>query len=217
MRKRRVLAAAVGLVVFGVGVAVGGLVVWAGNGAEVQPVEPPVVAPTTVPVPVSGWVDDSEGQYPRAVLHDPTYPLYHAALTVFCILDAGQPAVLDVTFEAPVIPYEDVGSASWVRWAFVTDGIVATSSENPAPYITAELFHSLTTADQLIVEMDVMGGTGGVDVLEITEEGRRWAGTEEWRQPGEIYPHRATYDLQGDDTALRAVVDRCGLSGSEDW
>ena len=108
MRKRRVLVVAAALMVFGAGVAVGGLVVWPGNGEEVQPVEPPVVAPTTAPVPVSGWVDESwvDGGgrlYPVALLHDPTYPLYHAALTVYCIPDDGQPAALDVTFEARIL------------------------------------------------------------------------------------------------------------------
>ena len=210
-----------GVVVFGAGLLVG-LVVstgWEEAGDDPDP-GPAVLEPVTTTVaavPMSGWVDFSQDERPLAVLDSLEHPQFYATLKVGCIVGNEYPTDLEFAFDGLLAKYDDVGYASGHRWGFVIDDVLYPESRDPSPYITAELFGALTSADGLVVETDVMPGTGDNRALEYSEEGMRWEGETEWRPDPEIYLYRATYDLQVDNTALREVVDRCGLAEGSDW
>ncbi len=210
-----------GVVVFGAGLLVGLSVStgWEEAGDDPDP-GPAVLEPATTTVAevaVSGWVDFSEEDHLLAVLDSREHPQFYATLQVGCTLGNGYPPDLEFAFDGLLAKYDGVGYARSHRWGFVIDDVIHPEPLNLLPAVTAEVFASLISADGLVVEADVMPAPSDAVGLEHSAEGVRWEGETEWRRDPEIYPYRASYDLQVDNTALREVVDRCGLAEGSDW
>jgi len=159
-----------------------------------------------------GWVDRSEHGYVRAVLNAQGSPPGWATLEAWCDPDDDYPAVLDFEFNEPASLYEEVGFSIRYRWAFVTDRWVGPVEDMGSPEITYRIFEGLTTADQLVVEVDIEPGPGWASA---TGEESRWVGEPTWESEV-IFPYRATYDLGVDDDALHKVAGQCQFV-TEDW
>ncbi len=174
---------------------------------------PPPPPPTTIPAGLSAWEDTTNEYFAEAILYAIDQPPETGWLEARCFDSGG--ASLGIGYEwaipnnvdwAEVRRNEDItyGAFVWTRWVLLpTNNFLGEWTHDShrlsgKPFrpdtdatLTRQLLDRFLAADQFIIE-------AYSDTIE-----RGWG----WRPDG--YPLRATFDLTGDDTALRTVLADC--------